>query len=42
MAHNAELPVLLDEADRRVSATGGVPHNDFWERFDQGTPADRK
>ena len=30
MANNAELMKLLDEADRRISASGGIPHDAFW------------
>lgn len=32
MANNAELMELLDAADRRISATGGIPHDEFWRR----------
>lgn len=34
MANNAELMTLLDEADRRISATGGIPHEEFWTRVE--------
>jgi nickel-dependent lactate racemase len=30
MANSAELMKLLDEADRRISKTGGTPHDEFW------------
>jgi prevent-host-death family protein len=32
MANNAELMELLDAADQRISATGGIPHDEFWRR----------
>lgn len=39
MANNAELMTLLDEADRRISATGGIPHDEFWARVEREAQA---
>ena len=33
MANSAELMQLLDEADQRISASGGIPHDAFWSRI---------
>ena len=35
LANNRELMKLLDQADRRITETGGVTHDDFWA---QATP----
>jgi prevent-host-death family protein len=35
LASNAEFMKLLDEADRRISETGGIPHDQFWEQIKQ-------
>ncbi len=37
MANNPELSKLLEEADRRISSTGGIPHDEFWARIKQET-----
>jgi prevent-host-death family protein len=35
LANNTELMKLLDEADRRISATGGIPHERFWKQVNE-------
>jgi prevent-host-death family protein len=35
LANHAEFMNLLDEADRRISKTGGIPHDQFWEQVNQ-------
>jgi prevent-host-death family protein len=35
MANNAELMTILEEADRRISITGGIPHDEFWARVER-------
>ncbi|MBI1927537.1 type II toxin-antitoxin system Phd/YefM family antitoxin [Candidatus Poribacteria bacterium] len=42
MANNAELMKMLDEADRRISTTGGIPHDEFWARVDRETKAGKQ
>ena len=42
MADNAELMAMLEEADRRSSSTGGIPHDEFWARVDRRTKAHTK
>ena len=29
-ARRVDLATLLDEADRRIDESGGIPHGDFW------------
>jgi len=35
LANNAEFMKLLDEADRRISKTGGLSHDEFWAQVKQ-------
>lgn len=37
MANSSELSQLLEEADRRISRTGGIPHDEFWMRVHRNT-----
>jgi prevent-host-death family protein len=32
LANNAEFMQLLDQADRRISETGGIPQEQFWKQ----------
>lgn len=34
LANFAKLRLILDEAEARIRATGGVKHEDFWHRID--------
>ncbi|HSN75476.1 MAG TPA: hypothetical protein VL334_10385 [Anaerolineae bacterium] len=34
LAHSAKLRLLLDEAEVRIRASGGVKHEDFWNQLD--------
>jgi hypothetical protein len=40
--YNTEFMRLLDEADRRIRETGGIPHNEFWTRVKQEAKAAQK
>jgi prevent-host-death family protein len=42
MANNVELMRMLDEADQRISRTGGIPHEEFWARVERETKARAK
>jgi len=42
MANNVELMRMLDEADQRISRTGGIPHEEFWARMGRETKARAK
>jgi hypothetical protein len=35
LANKAEFMHLLDQADRRITETGGIPHKQFWEQVKQ-------
>ena len=41
LANNAEFMKLLDEADRRISETGGLSHQEFWAQVKQESEAAR-
>ena len=34
LAHSATLKAILDAAEERIQATGGIRHEDFWNRLD--------
>ena len=34
LANSAKLRLILDEAEARIRATGGVKHEDFWRQLD--------
>lgn len=34
LANSAKLRLILDEAEARIRATGGLNHEDFWHRID--------
>jgi hypothetical protein len=34
MANSVQVRKLLDEASQRVSQTGGIPHDEFWNQID--------
>ncbi|MBM4084779.1 MAG: hypothetical protein FJ272_08325 [Planctomycetes bacterium] len=42
MANNAELMRMLDEADQRISKTGGIRHEEFWARLERKQRARRR
>ena|SRR3972149_3413659 len=39
MANDRELMTLLEEANRRISRTGGIRHEAFWARVERETRA---
>jgi prevent-host-death family protein len=39
LANNAEFMKLLDEADQRISQTGGISHDQFWAQVNQESEA---
>jgi len=34
LAHSEKLKSILDEAEARIRATGGIRHKDFWNQLD--------
>jgi hypothetical protein len=34
LANSAKLRLILDEAEARIRATGGIKHEDFWRQLD--------
>ena len=34
LAHSATLKAILDAAEERIQATGGIRHEDFWNQLD--------
>jgi prevent-host-death family protein len=34
LAHSKKLKSILDEAEARIRATGGIRHEDFWNQMD--------
>ena len=34
LAHSATLKAILDAAEARIQATGGIRHEDFWNQLD--------
>ena len=34
LAHSKKLKAILDAAEARIQATGGIRHQDFWNRLD--------
>lgn len=34
VANSKQLMELLDEASRSIDKTGGIPHDEFWQRID--------
>ena len=42
MANNVAFMKMLDEADRRISATGGIPHDQFWAQVERETKAQER
>lgn len=34
LAHSKKLKSILDEAEARIRATGGIRHEDFWNQLD--------
>jgi hypothetical protein len=34
LANSAKLRLILDEAEARIRATGGIMHEDFWSQLD--------
>ena len=34
MANSKRLMELLDEANRHIDETGGIPHDEFWKQID--------
>ena len=34
LAHSPEFQALLDKSRRRIEATGGIPHADFWRELE--------
>jgi hypothetical protein len=34
LANSAKLRLILDEAEARIRATGGIMHKDFWSQLD--------
>jgi len=42
MANHTEFMKMLDEADQRISMTGGIPHDQFWARVERETKAGKQ
>lgn len=34
LAHSKKLKAILDAAEERIQATGGIHHEDFWNQLD--------
>jgi prevent-host-death family protein len=34
LAYSKKLQLLLDDAEKRIRATGGIPHDEFWRQVD--------
>jgi prevent-host-death family protein len=34
LAYSKKLQSLLDNAEKRIRATGGIPHDEFWQQVD--------
>ena len=34
LAHSKKLRAVLEAAEMRIQATGGIPHDDFWRQVD--------
>lgn len=34
LAHSKKLKAILDAAEERIQATGGIRHEDFWNQLD--------
>ena len=34
LAHSKKLKAILDAAEERIHSTGGIRHEDFWNRLD--------